>query len=47
VKAALNGTAVALNGSMTVNPIATSSYKIVGTGSTGATDWGSVTVTVR
>ena len=47
VKATLNGTAVALNGSITVNPTATTTYKIVGTSSTGATDWGSVTVTVR
>jgi hypothetical protein len=47
VKATLNGTAVALNGSMSVKPTATTSYKIVGTSSTGATDWGSVTITVR
>ena len=47
VKATLNGTAVALNGSMTVSPTATTTYKVVGTSSTGATDWGSVTVTVR
>jgi hypothetical protein len=47
VKAALNGTAVALNGSITVSPAATTTYKIVGTSSTGATDWGSVTLTVH
>jgi hypothetical protein len=47
VKAALNGTTVALNGSITVKPTATTTYKIVGTSSTGATDWGSVTVTVH
>jgi hypothetical protein len=47
VKATLNGTPVALNGSMSVKPTATTTYKIVGTSSTGATDWGSVTVTVR
>ncbi|RZU38924.1 choice-of-anchor Q domain-containing protein [Edaphobacter modestus] len=47
VKATLNGTAVALRGSITVKPTATTTYKIVGTGSTGATDWGSVTVTVH
>jgi hypothetical protein len=47
VSATLNGTPVALKGSMTVSPTATTTYKIVGTSSTGATDWGSVTITVR
>jgi hypothetical protein len=47
VKATLNGTTVALNGSTSVSPTATTTYKIVGTSSTGATDWGSVTITVR
>jgi hypothetical protein len=46
VSATLNGTPVALNGSMTVKPTATTQYKVVGTGSNGSTDWGSVTVTV-
>ena len=46
VSATLNGKAVALNGSMTVQPTATTQYKVVGTGSNGSTDWGSVTVTV-
>jgi hypothetical protein len=46
VSATLNGQPVALNGSITVQPTATSQYKIVGTGSNGSTDWGSVTVTV-
>jgi hypothetical protein len=47
VKATLNGTAVVLNGSITVTPLATTAYRIVGTSSTGATDWGSIAVTVR
>jgi hypothetical protein len=46
VQATLNGTVVALNGSITVTPTATTTYKIVGTSATGTTDWGSVTVTV-
>ena len=46
VSATLNGKAVALNGSMTVQPTATTQYKVVGTASNGSTDWGSVTVTV-
>jgi hypothetical protein len=46
VSADLNGTTVALNGSQTVSPTATTTYRITGHGSTGATDWGQVTVTV-
>jgi len=47
VEATLNGTPVALNGSTTVQPTATTTYKILGTSSTGTTDWGSATVTVQ
>jgi hypothetical protein len=46
VSATLNGARVALNGSLTVTPTATTTYKIIATGSTGTTDWGSATVTV-
>ena len=47
VSATLNGTAVGLNGSITVHPSATTTYKVVATGSNGTTDWGSATVTVH
>jgi hypothetical protein len=47
VKATLNGTPVALNGSITVQPTTTTTYKVVATSSTGTTDWGSATVTVN
>lgn len=47
VSATLNGTSVPLNGSITVTPASTTTYKIVGTSSTGTTDWGSATVTVN
>jgi hypothetical protein len=46
VSATLNGTPVALRGSMVVSPTVTTAYKITGTSSTGATDSGQVTVTV-
>jgi hypothetical protein len=46
VKATLNGTPVGLNGSLAVKPTTTTTYKVVATGSTGTTDWGSATVTV-
>jgi len=46
VSADLNGATVALNGSQVVSPTATTTYRITGHGSTGATDWGQVTVTV-
>jgi hypothetical protein len=46
VEADLNGTAVALNGSTTVTPTATTTYRITGKGADGSTDWGQVTVTV-
>jgi hypothetical protein len=46
VSATLNGKAVALNGSISVQPSATTVYKVVGTGSNGATDWGTTTVSV-
>jgi hypothetical protein len=46
VSATLNGKAVALNGSISVQPSATTVYKIVATGSNGNTDWGSTTVSV-
>jgi hypothetical protein len=47
VSANLNGTPVALNGSLTVQPTSTTSYRITATNSTAATDWGSTTVTVQ
>ena len=47
VSAMLNGTPVALNGSVTVTPTATTTYKVIATGQGGATDWGSATVTVN
>jgi hypothetical protein len=47
VSATLNGTPVALNGSTSVTPSATTTYKVVATGSNGSTDWGSATVTVN
>ncbi len=47
VSATLNGAPVALNGSLTVFPTVTTTYKTVATGSTGQTDWGSATVTVH
>ena len=47
VSATLNGTPVSLNGSVNVQPTATTVYKIVATDSTRKTDWGSVTVTVN
>jgi hypothetical protein len=46
VSATLNGKAVALNGSISVQPTATTLYKIVAAGSNGSTDWGSTTVSV-
>ena len=45
--ATLNGTSVALNGSLTVTPTSTTTYRITATGANGTTDWGSTTVTVR
>jgi hypothetical protein len=47
VSATLNGTPVAVNGSMSVQPSATTTYKVVATRSNGSTDWGSATVTVN
>jgi hypothetical protein len=47
VSATMNGTPVALNGSKSVQPSATTTYKVVATGSNGSTDWGSATVTVN
>src|SRR5882757_7645078 len=46
VSADLNGTTVALNGSLVVSPTATTTYRITGHSASGATDWGQVTVTV-
>lgn len=46
VSADLNGTTVALNGSQVVSPTATTTYRITAHSSTGATDWGQVTLTV-
>jgi hypothetical protein len=45
--ASLNGTAVPLNGSITVTPTSTTTYRITATGADGSTDWGSATVTVK
>lgn len=42
----LNGTAVALNGSQVVSPTATTTYRLTAHSSTGATDWGQVTLSV-
>jgi hypothetical protein len=47
VTATLDGTPVALNGSLAVNPHKTTTYKVVATGSTGTTGSGSATVTVN
>ena len=47
VSATLNGTSVPLNGSITVTPTSTTTYRITATGSTGTTDWGSATVRVK
>jgi len=46
VTANLNGTAVALNGSLVVNPTTTTAYRITADSATGTTDEGTVTVTV-
>jgi hypothetical protein len=46
VKADLNGTVVARNGSQTVSATTTTTYRITGTAAGGATDWGQVTVNV-
>ena len=45
--ATLNGTPVGLNGTMTVHPMQTTTYKIMGTDAKGKSDWGAVTITVR
>lgn len=45
--ASLNGTSVPLNGSITVTPTSTTTYRITATSATGTTDWGSATVTVQ
>jgi len=46
VSADLNGTTVALNGSQTVSPTVTTTYRITAKNSAGATDWGQATVKV-
>jgi hypothetical protein len=43
----LNGAAVPLTGSITVYPSVSTTYKVVARSVTGATDWGSVTVSVH
>jgi hypothetical protein len=43
----LNGAPVPLNGSLTVHPAVTTTYKVVAVSPAGQTDWGSATVTVR
>ena len=47
VRATLNGAPVLLKGSRTVSPTVTTIYKVIATGSTGKSDWGSATVTVN
>jgi hypothetical protein len=47
VNATLNGAAVPLIGSIVVHPTVTTSYKVVAKSATGATDWGSATVSVH
>jgi hypothetical protein len=47
VRAMLNGTLVPLNGSITVRPTTTTTYKVIARSSTGKTDWGSATVSVH
>jgi hypothetical protein len=47
VNAMLNGAAVPLTGSITVYPSVSTTYKVVARSVTGATDWGSVTVSVH
>jgi hypothetical protein len=46
VSADLNGVTVALNGSQTVSPTTSTTYRITAHSSTGATDWGQVLITV-
>jgi len=46
VSADLNGATVALNGSQTVSPTTSTTYRITAHSSTGATDWGQVRITV-
>jgi len=47
VNATLNGAAVPLTGAITVHPTVTTDYKVVAKSATGATDWGSATVSVH
>ncbi len=47
ISATLNGIPVALNGSLSVQPTVTTSYKVVAISPSGKTDWGSVTITAR
>lgn len=47
VSATLNGSPVSLSGSRIVRPEVTTTYRVVATGPTGKTDWGSVTVAVH
>jgi hypothetical protein len=47
VSATLNGTSVPLTGSIAVYPTVKTTYKVVATGATGRTDWGSATVSVH
>ena len=46
VSADLNGTAVPLNGSQVVSPTTTTTYRLTAHGSSGATDWGQVSIVV-
>jgi len=47
VSAMLNGTSVPLNGSITVRPTVTKTYKVTAKSATGKIDWGSATVSVH
>jgi parallel beta-helix repeat protein len=47
VSATLNGEGVPLTGSITVHPTVTTTYKVIAKSATGATDWGSATVSVH
>lgn len=47
VSATLNGTSVPLNGSLTVRPTVTTTYKVIAKSATGRIDWGSATVSVH
>jgi hypothetical protein len=47
ISAMLNGALVPLNGSITVRPTVTTTYKVIAKSATGRTDWGSATISVH